>query len=113
MVSCCVILECFGHPDTLQAKTLNESLKLTPTHPLYGELLKLFGCVLHVVYRPADHHLVAVSALWWEANNHAATFLHDGADQTALRADDGVVEPVRDIDSRLLDVSLNRREEVK
>ena len=78
----------------------------TTTYQLIGLLRQLPLGLLHVVLGSPDGDLVALAALLREADEDTAALLHNGADQTALGADDGVVVMVRDVQTKFLNVRL-------
>lgn len=71
------------------------------THLLLRQVQELSLGLLHVRGGAPDDDRVAARALHGEVDVDPATLLHDGADQAALRADEGVVQLGRDRDLRL------------
>lgn len=71
------------------------------THLLLCQVQELSLGLLHVRGGAPDDNRVAARPLHGEVDVDPATLLHDGADQAALRADEGVVQLGRDRDLRL------------
>ena len=68
---------------------------------------QLLTSSLHLLCRPPDGDRVDARALGGEVNVHPSTLLHDGAHQTALGANQGIVQLGGDGDLQLCDVCLD------
>lgn len=69
---------------------------------------QLFLGFLHILGWAPDGHSVTARALCGEVDVDSTTFLHDGADEAAFGANEGIVEFGRNGDLHLCDVGLSR-----
>ena len=58
---------------------------------LIHKLQKLLLGLFNVILGSTNENLVAVTAFWWELDTDPAAFIHDGADESALGSDHGIV----------------------
>lgn len=75
-------------------------------HLLLCQVQQLFLGFLHILGWAPDGHSVTARALGGEVDVDSTTLLHDGADEAAFGANEGIVQFGRNRDLHLCDVGL-------
>lgn len=94
---------------TLEKKQVAKTICSSPyvrAHLLLRQVQQLLLGFLHVLGWAPDGHRVTARALSGKVDVDSTTFLHDGADEAAFGANEGIVQFGRNRDLHLCDVGL-------
>ena len=102
---CCLTLTAI-----LALVTFNQENPIHKSDPnlFIQKIKKLFLGLFNIVLRSTDEDLVTVTAFWWEFNADSTALIHDGANETTLGTNHGIVMLMWDVNFYLGDICLQK-----